>query len=799
MISPRWKKILKDIVGYKLRTLLVILTIGVGVYAIGIINSSLEYIMTDMEADYQSSNPHDAMIFSDPFDDDLLFNLRRVEGVADLDARGGTSVTIHLPQGEKAQADVIGLPALDEIRVDLLSPEDPEQIPPLGKQEVYIEFSGAQALKIKRGDTLDLTLPDGYRRQVRVAAIIRDVNAIPYVFGLQVTLYANLETIGWLGGTQDYTRLLLAVTGDPRDEAHVEDVSARLAEKIEESGKSVYFTRIFRPGRHFASDITQSLGIFLTFLGGLSVFLGAFLIINSIYALLTQQVRQIGVMKAIGATQGQLIWMYVLMLVLFGVLSLVIAIPLSASHGYATARGTAEYLNFRISEFHLSRSTIQLQVLVAIGVPVLAGIVPILRATQTTIREALSSYGIQAGKFGNNVIDRLVEMVRFLPRPLLISLRNTFRRKARLVLTLSGLTLAGAMFLSVMNLRGSMNLAIDDALGYLLSDVNVSFAGYYRMDELEPWLENIPEIDYYESWGIQTADLLVPGDLVSTQVLIFAPPAGSRMIEPTLTSGRWLLPGDKNGIVIGNHLLAARPDLKVGDEIIIKFSNGKESRWRIVGTFIMAGNVSPPIVYSNAEDLAAALGQVNRVSQLRIQTKAHDPVTQQRVADALERAFEEADIQVAQVLTGTLVTRQNTAQIDLLVIFMVVMAGLLALVGGLGLASTMSMNVIERTREIGVIRAIGAANSDVMQLVIVEGVLIGLISFLLAAVFAIPIGLVLTNLIGIAILQTPLNFVVAYEGYLIWVTVVVVLSALASYAPARSAAKLTVREILAYE
>jgi putative ABC transport system permease protein len=151
------------------------------------------------------------------------------------------------------------------------------------------------------------------------------------------------------------------------------------------------------------------------------------------------------------------------------------------------------------------------------------------------------------------------------------------------------------------------------------------------------------------------------------------------------------------------------------------------------------------------------------------------------------------------VLTGTLVTRQNTAQIDLLVIFMVVMAGLLALVGGLGLASTMSMNVIERTREIGVIRAIGAANSDVMQLVIVEGVLIGLISFLLAAVFAIPIGLVLTNLIGIAILQTPLNFVVAYEGYLIWVTVVVVLSALASYAPARSAAKLTVREILAYE
>jgi putative ABC transport system permease protein len=83
--------------------------------------------------------------------------------------------------------------------------------------------------------------------------------------------------------------------------------------------------------------------------------------------------------------------------------------------------------------------------------------------------------------------------------------------------------------------------------------------------------------------------------------------------------------------------------------------------------------------------------------------------------------------------------------------------------------------------------------------VIVEGVLIGLISFILAGIFAIPIGMVLTNLIGIAILQTPLDFVLATEGYVIWLGVVIVLSAFASFAPARSASRLTVREALAYE
>ena len=43
----------------------------------------------------------------------------------------------------------------------------------------------------------------------------------------------------------------------------------------------------------------------------------------------------------------------------------------------------------------------------------------------------------------------------------------------------------------------------------------------------------------------------------------------SKLIDPTVTSGRWLIPEDQNAIVIGNHLLKARPDLKIGDEITV--------------------------------------------------------------------------------------------------------------------------------------------------------------------------------------------------------------------------------------
>jgi putative ABC transport system permease protein len=127
------------------------------------------------------------------------------------------------------------------------------------------------------------------------------------------------------------------------------------------------------------------------------------------------------------------------------------------------------------------------------------------------------------------------------------------------------------------------------------------------------------------------------------------------------------------------------------------------------------------------------------------------------------------------------------------------MAVMTALVGSIGLAGTMSMNVMERTREIGVMRAIGAHNQIISKLVVVEGLVIGLISFVLGAVLSFPISALLSNAISTTIFNAPADFVLTLRGFLIWLAVVVVLSLLASLLPARSASRLTIREVLAYE
>jgi putative ABC transport system permease protein len=117
----------------------------------------------------------------------------------------------------------------------------------------------------------------------------------------------------------------------------------------------------------------------------------------------------------------------------------------------------------------------------------------------------------------------------------------------------------------------------------------------------------------------------------------------------------------------------------------------------------------------------------------------------------------------------------------------------------MGLTGTMSMNVLERTREIGIMRSIGATDREIMRMVIVEGLLIGLISFGLAILAAVPFTYLLSGIVSNAVFATPIAVEWTYTGYLIWLGLVIVLSSLASVLPARSAARLTIREVLAYE
>jgi putative ABC transport system permease protein len=187
------------------------------------------------------------------------------------------------------------------------------------------------------------------------------------------------------------------------------------------------------------------------------------------------------------------------------------------------------------------------------------------------------------------------------------------------------------------------------------------------------------------------------------------------------------------------------------------------------------------------------------VGSLHITTAAHDAASQKAVKDALEAIFKKANIEVSSSTTGADWKQGQVAQFDVMIYFMMVMALMVAVVGALGLAGTMSMNILERIREIGVMRAIGASSAAIFRLVMTEGLLIGLISWGLAFAVAIPITVVLNQSVGVAVLTQALDFAFGWEGITFWLAVVVLLSTVSSLLPAWNATRLTVREVLAYE
>lgn len=799
MSRPRWSKVFHDLWDHKGRTILVMLTIMVGVFAVGFVSDMFFITLVDLDNNYQVANPHAAILFTDEFDDDLIPSLKKVPGVGDVEGRSSLNPRLVLPNGDRLPMDITGIKPVDEIAVDKLRPEKPGgTIKPLGEKEVYLDRSVRSVLKLNPGDTLTVELPDGTQRKVRLADYVFEVSMPPYVFYRTVSTFTSPQTLKWLGGSENYNRVYFTVKENKMDEAHIRQVGEALGDKFELSGRQVYFTFILTPGRHFASDITTALGGLMMFLGLLSVGLSAFLVINTLNALLNQQIRQIGVMKAVGADTLQLVGMYLVLTLFYGLLALAVAIPLGAVISSVTGSSITNMLNFDPSPFHLAPQSVALQSFVALVIPLTAALLPVLKGARVTVREAITSYGLGRGTFGKSLIDRMVERIRRLPRPMLISIRNTFRRKARLFLTLSTLILAGAIFIGVYNLRAALSTSVKETLGYVLSDVNIGFGQAYRYQKVQSMAMSIPGVVKAEAWGGALGSLLSEDGTTGTQVQILAPPADSKFIKAILTSGRWLVPDDQNAIVIGNHLLAARPELKVGDEVIIDI-DGVKKTWKIVGVYRFIGNAIPPLLYANNDYLAGITHTQNLAGSLRVLTDQHNAAYQKRVARDLEAVFRSEGIEVASVEIGTDLIQANAATTDVLVLFLMIMAVLIAAVGGLGMTSTMSINVFERTREIGVMRAIGASSGAILRVVMVEGIIIGVISWIIGAILAWPISLLLDNVVGITMFKSPLSHEFSYEGFFLWLAMITVIAILACIIPARNAIRLTVREVLAYE
>ncbi|MBK9926246.1 MAG: FtsX-like permease family protein [Anaerolineales bacterium] len=795
-MTSRWKKIWADFWENKSRTFLTIMMIAVGVFAVGLNSNTGLYMTESMDTDYLSAHPSEAQIYAGPLTDDSVRIAREVPGVDAVEGRSSTSANV-IRENEKNIS--IQFTALDDpaaLTVNQIKPAKGEtSIPPLGNKQVLIDASAA-SMGYKPGDIIHVELSDGKQRDLVFAGYIHDVTGFPYTFTETINAFVTPDTLEWLGGSSSFDVLQISVAEKPTDQEHVTKIAQAVADRLERAGSTVYFVSVYQPGHHFAWNISKGVFFILGVLGYMTVLLSGVLIVNTITALMTQQTRQIGIMKAVGGGNSQVFAMYLVLILSFGIAALIIAIPLANLAAKANGGAMATWLNFYTIPYKSYPSTIVQQFIVALVVPLLAAIVPVWNSVRITVREAVSDYGI--GSNNNPNVKPVSKAAVWIPRPIRLSLRNAVRRKARLALTLSTLVLAGAIFIGVYNLWASFDQVMRDIQGYFMADINLSFGRYYRFDKVADLAESIPGVSSVEGWTEYSGTLISDEEKEGTQILLVAPPSTSTLIDPIITAGRWLTTGDENAIVIGNHLLAIFPDLQIGDWLTIKI-DGKETKWHIVGFYSITGNVSPPLLYVNYEYLSRLVGAPGQVYSLRVLTEQHNAIAQKAVNDQLLALYKSHGIQVGSTQLGEDFIQSQKSQTDVLVYFMLVMASLIAVVGGLGLMGTMSINVLERTREIGVMRAVGASNGDIQGIVIVEGMVIGLISWIMSIFLSIPITNVLCYGVGVSIMTSPMPAVYGVSGIIAWLVFMLILAAISSAIPARRASRLTVRDTLAYE
>lgn len=802
-MRPRWQKVFADLWGNKTRSLLVIASIAVGLYAVGIISSINEIVIEDMRNGYKAINPANMHISIASFDDRLIDKIRELPDVAETEGRRVMTLRYRNRNGEWDRLELQAIPEIDEMAINTVKSLEGKWPPDY--REIAIDVSHREDVAADLGELIEIQLPSGKSREVRLTGIVHDqtigaTGGGGGYFIAPVNGYITVHTLDWLEQPSLYNALLVTSKTGQNDEAHLREVSADVNKEIEDYGGVVTSTVVRTSISHPNAIYIDALSAVLFVLGLLVVFLSGFLITNTLSALMNQQIRQIGVMKTIGARRKAIIGIYMVLIALYGAIALALALPTANWSAYALANFLSGTLNFDVQGYRLIGRTVVLQAAIALIVPQVAAFFPIWGGANIKTVQAISGGREMTAEQKSDWFDRFINQIKGVSRPMMISLRNTFRHKGRLALTLFTLTLGGSIFIATFNVQGALTLYIKQVSKYFVADVSMTMDQFYRIDQVQNDLEAIPGIAIVEGWTYAGCEVMEADDRPGEPVEMFGVDPESKLITPILIKGRWVIPGDENAIVLSERFLSAYPDLKLGDTLRLRV-NGVKSDWTVVGFFQLAGKSIGFRAYSNYDYLSHFIGSPDKAISFQISSSTPNlNIEQQREFGAIiEKYMRTRGYKIASVNAGLYALSSSTEGLTILTTFLVFMAFLTAMVGAIGLMGTMSMNVMDRTREIGIMRAIGASDRTVMTLVIVEGLLIGIISWLLGCLLAFPISSWLNEVFSRALFDAPSILSFTPTGFIIWLVMVVTLAVSASVLPARNAAHLTIREVLSYE
>ncbi len=796
-----WHKVWFDLWHNKTRTLLAVLSIAAGVFAVGSMFGMADLMLTTMDRSHQSVKPpHINVRLAAYVDRDTLMNLSSIPGVEGVEPVNEISVVYKLdPSGPWRQGIVHMRGDWQNQQYELVQLRQGAW--PSSKDDLGVERMAALYDHLGIGDPVTFKI-GSQERTLTITSLIRHPFVPPPMFQDLSFFFlsgAGLKRFGVPEGT--FNEVYVRVT--PYSPDHAKEVATAIKDKLAKQGISVASFGYQDPNRHWGRSFMDGFVLVLEMLAVISVIVSAVLVYNTLSNLITQQTNQIGILKAIGARRSTIVGVYTVSAFVYGALALIIGLPLSAFVAFGISQYFLNLFNIDFNQFKVSTLAVEYTALSALAAPVLAGLPPILQGAGITVREAIASYGL-GGRYGSSRFDRAVDRIgaRWLSSPYATALGNMFRRKGRLFLTELVLVTAGSAFLMVMSLNSSIDLTLDNIFARNKYDTIIQFTGNQRAEHVEALSSSVAGADQSELHLIQPASMYVAGQLVKEAGVgssIEGIPAGSDFLRPLMIAGRWFLPGDGRVVVLTRDV-AQKNKVSVGDLVTLDLGALGTDTWQVVGLYdpIFASTFSADTIYAPQDALYKATKKYGQGTILYVRTSSHAATFTADVTTQLKNLFDDRGMKVVLSQTQSQLRSLNSFQFGMVVSMMLGLSVIVALVGGIALMGSLSIGVIERTKEIGVMRAVGARSRTILGVFIMEGLLQGLLSWLIALPISLIASPALAAALGKAMFGATLDYRYNWSALLIWLLIILVVSTIASIVPANRATQISVRDSLAY-
>ena len=727
MVSASLRKSITELTRRRARTALAVATLALAVASISLF-AIPTLIDRSMQREARAEQLADLTVWMRPLalGDRELAALRALPNVTAVEPRNSVDARV-LVGARRAPARVIGVRDFRAQTVDVVRLES--GAPPgasgamVDVQDantgVYSGTTGDVATLVGAGGTTKLPIT-GEGRNIAGGEQVQDDNV--------VVLYASASTVAALSGDRGYGRLSFRLRD--ASPAAARTTVAAVRRHLGTVPGFAGFTDL--PELRAAGDWpgkadTEEFGDFLSVITLLALLSALVLVSNTMTTLVAEQTREIGIMRAIGARARQVTLVYARTAAMLGAIAAVAGLALGiAISNLAAGYFGREFWAVDVS-FGVDAAVVAASVLIGLLGPAIAALPAIRRGVRTDLPRALESTGSPAG--GRGRLDRALQRVRFLPRTMQLGLRGVARRKRRSLATALIVALAVGNLLAVLGLAAAATETTRSSWDDHVDDVRIWTAGNAAFDRrAERAIRSTPGVR-----EIQPA-LVTGAELGGEEAVVW----GVRqrpLFRHRVSAGRWFTAAEERArghVLVIERNLARVTGTQVGDRVALA-TGGGGARFRVIG-----------VADNQQEEGTALFVPLTTVRELQrepgattywVKTSSPDHALVDRTATRLEDRLAalgyEIGSQIKYVAKRDEIAANQTVTTSIAVLGFLVVA-----ISMVGLANAMTMSVIERTREIGVLRCIGARARDVRRIFATEAGALAVAGWL----FGIPLG-----------------------------------------------------------